>query len=147
MLQVLLTEIINRQVKQQPGGGTLPDMQTTHFAVTFLRQFHKHSRRWQHKQHQHSPPAPTPCRPFFLAVGYHKPHIPLKFPREFLGNSGCGGVINFVCYNNNNNNNNSRQVSMVLCNLLPLKLLLMLIMIICIHKKNITSHRWQSKHV
>ncbi|XP_018025324.1 uncharacterized protein LOC108680906 isoform X2 [Hyalella azteca] len=24
------------------------------------------------------------CQPFFLAVGYHKPHIPLKFPRRFL---------------------------------------------------------------
>ena len=22
--------------------------------------------------------------PFFLAVGYHKPHIPLKFPKSFL---------------------------------------------------------------
>ena len=35
---------------------------------------------------QHSRPdgdGASPTQPLFLAVGFHKPHIPLKFPREF----------------------------------------------------------------
>lgn len=27
--------------------------------------------------------------PYFLAVGFHKPHIPLKYPRKYLGKSGA----------------------------------------------------------
>ena len=23
-------------------------------------------------------------KPFFLAIGFHKPHIPLKFPKDYL---------------------------------------------------------------
>ncbi|XP_059471346.1 iduronate 2-sulfatase [Neocloeon triangulifer] len=45
--------------------GTLPDMQTAAAAGNFLRTYNK-------------------SNPFFLAVGFHKPHIPLKFPRIFL---------------------------------------------------------------
>ncbi|CAB3373865.1 Hypothetical predicted protein [Cloeon dipterum] len=45
--------------------GTLPDLQTTDAASKYLNTYNNSS-------------------PFFIAVGYHKPHIPLKFPREFL---------------------------------------------------------------
>ncbi|XP_052797237.1 iduronate 2-sulfatase-like isoform X2 [Mya arenaria] len=45
--------------------GTLPDIQSTDKAIQLL----------QHRDRG---------RPFFLAVGYHKPHIPLKYPREYL---------------------------------------------------------------
>lgn len=47
--------------------GTLPDIQSTEYAAGFL---HNMS---QSKE-----------QPFFLAVGYHKPHIPLKYPKEYL---------------------------------------------------------------
>ena len=50
-------------VSSQPLG-TLPDMQTTEKVVEFLGRKHE--------------------TPFFLAVGLHKPHIPHKFPAEFL---------------------------------------------------------------
>ena len=43
---------------------TLPDIQSADYATQFLR--------------NHSD------GPFFLAVGFHKPHIPLKFPKQFL---------------------------------------------------------------
>ena len=45
--------------------GTLPDIQTMEAVVKFL-----HSRDW----------ASAP--PLFAAVGFHKPHVPLKFPIE-----------------------------------------------------------------
>jgi iduronate 2-sulfatase len=50
----------------QPGGD-LPDTQTATEAVRLLK---------------HELPA---AQPFLLAVGFHKPHVPLKFPREILG--------------------------------------------------------------
>ena len=34
-------------------------------------------------QHLHLASAKEDARPLFLAVGFHKPHIPLKFPKEF----------------------------------------------------------------
>ncbi|RXM94901.1 Iduronate 2-sulfatase [Acipenser ruthenus] len=46
--------------------GTLPDMQSTEEAVRLLKAV---------KDESH---------PFFLAVGYHKPHIPFRYPQEFL---------------------------------------------------------------
>lgn len=46
---------------------TLPDIESKNAAINFLR------RRTSDK------------KPFFLAVGFQKPHIPLKFPREYLG--------------------------------------------------------------
>ncbi|XP_020656679.3 iduronate 2-sulfatase isoform X1 [Pogona vitticeps] len=46
--------------------GTLPDIQSTEEAVRLLN-IMKESRS-----------------PFFLAVGYHKPHIPFRYPKEFL---------------------------------------------------------------
>lgn len=56
-------------VSQQPEG-TLPDIQSTQYAIEFLK---NHSKLYD-KRYQ----------PFFLAVGYHKPHIPLKYPKHFL---------------------------------------------------------------
>lgn len=47
--------------------GTLPDIQCADFAVEFLKNM------------------TTEEKPFFLGVGFQKPHIPLKYPQEFLG--------------------------------------------------------------
>ncbi|KAF2364067.1 Sulfatase N-terminal [Trinorchestia longiramus] len=65
------------ELEDQPEG-TLPDLQTTHYAISFLQ-------HWKDRLSQ-SPTstAAGSSQPFFLAVGYHKPHIPLKFPRQFL---------------------------------------------------------------
>ncbi|XP_049808034.1 iduronate 2-sulfatase [Schistocerca nitens] len=51
-------------VELQPGK-SLPDLQSLEAAKKFLREKRE--------------------EPFLLAVGFHKPHIPLKFPREYLG--------------------------------------------------------------
>ncbi|XP_078403803.1 iduronate 2-sulfatase isoform X1 [Cetorhinus maximus] len=45
---------------------TLPDIQSTEEAIRLLKSVKSLE------------------SPFFLAVGYHKPHIPLKYPKEFL---------------------------------------------------------------
>ena len=58
-------------VSQQPEG-TLPDIQSTKFAINFL------------KNYSLSQDTAVNQQPFFLAVGYHKPHIPLKYPKQFL---------------------------------------------------------------
>lgn len=58
-------------------GGSLPDIQSTEYAIDLLQQISKNSARvqageemeWDHK---------TPREPFFVGLGYHKPHIPLK---------------------------------------------------------------------
>nr|XP_005991886.1 PREDICTED: iduronate 2-sulfatase isoform X2 [Latimeria chalumnae] len=52
-------------VSQVPEG-TLPDIQSTEEAIWLLKA------------------AKEKGSPFFLAVGYHKPHIPLRYPQEFL---------------------------------------------------------------
>lgn len=52
-------------VSKQPGK-SLPDIQIADYAVNYLKNY-------------------TRDKPFFMAVGFHKPHIPLKFPKEFLG--------------------------------------------------------------
>jgi iduronate 2-sulfatase len=49
-------------VDTQPGG-TLPDTESMLRAKQFLE---------------------STTQPFFLAVGFHKPHIPLRYPREYL---------------------------------------------------------------
>lgn len=58
-------------VSQQPEG-TLPDIQSTKFAINFF------------KNYSLSQDTAVNQQPFFLAVGYHKPHIPLKYPKQFL---------------------------------------------------------------
>lgn len=54
-------------VEEQPGG-SLPDLQSLNAAKTFLK-YRNNS------------------QPYFLAVGFHKPHIPLKYPVKYLGNT------------------------------------------------------------
>lgn len=54
--------------EEQPGG-SLPDLQSLNAAVDFLKYSSKI----------------TNNRPYFLAVGFHKPHIPLKYPVQYLG--------------------------------------------------------------
>ncbi|GFY72761.1 iduronate 2-sulfatase [Trichonephila inaurata madagascariensis] len=48
---------------------TLPDIQNTDYAIEYL----KNKSQSQNKN-----------TPFFLGVGYYKPHIPFKFPKEYL---------------------------------------------------------------
>jgi iduronate 2-sulfatase len=60
--------------EDQPGG-SLPDLQSTAQATTLLRQFAK----VQQTQLQQG----KAKQPFFLGVGYHKPHIPLKYPAKY----------------------------------------------------------------
>ncbi|GIX89038.1 iduronate 2-sulfatase [Caerostris extrusa] len=55
-------------VASQPEG-TLPDIQNTDYAIEYLRNKTKGGNK---------------NTPFFLGVGYYKPHIPLKFPKEYL---------------------------------------------------------------
>lgn len=52
-------------VSQQPMA-TLPDIESTDEALSFLKS----------RQNQD--------QPFFLAIGFHKPHIPFRIPQEFL---------------------------------------------------------------
>ncbi|NWX97340.1 IDS sulfatase, partial [Nothoprocta ornata] len=52
-------------VTEMPSG-TLPDIQSTEEAIRLLKTMM------------------TKKQKFFLAVGYHKPHIPLRYPQEFL---------------------------------------------------------------
>lgn len=54
-------------VEEQPGG-TLPDLQSLDAAQEFLK-YHGNI---------------TNNSSFFLAVGFHKPHIPFKFPAKYL---------------------------------------------------------------
>ncbi|XP_023235188.1 iduronate 2-sulfatase-like isoform X2 [Centruroides sculpturatus] len=55
-------------VKEQPEG-TLPDLQIINQAQKFIENYSKE------KSENY--------KPFFLAVGLHKPHIPFKFPKEY----------------------------------------------------------------
>ncbi|XP_009887559.1 PREDICTED: iduronate 2-sulfatase [Charadrius vociferus] len=52
-------------VTEMPSG-TLPDIQSTEEAIRLLNVMKANKQK------------------FFLAVGYHKPHIPLRYPQEFL---------------------------------------------------------------
>ncbi|XP_061862904.1 iduronate 2-sulfatase [Colius striatus] len=52
-------------VTEMPSG-TLPDIQSTEEAIRLLNVMKSKKQK------------------FFLAVGYHKPHIPLRYPQEFL---------------------------------------------------------------
>lgn len=54
-------------VKNQPRG-TLPDIEITDYAVEYLKNKSKANN----------------SVPFFLAVGYHKPHIPFRIPEAYF---------------------------------------------------------------
>lgn len=56
-------------VDEQPGS-SLPDLQSLNAALDFL----KYKERIAGNL------------PYFLAVGFHKPHVPFKYPVEYLGN-------------------------------------------------------------
>ncbi|KAK7097566.1 iduronate 2-sulfatase-like [Littorina saxatilis] len=47
-------------------GGSLPDIQNTDFTIDFLK-----NRSMDHK-------------PFFVGMGYHRPHLPFAYPKEYL---------------------------------------------------------------
>ncbi|KAL1432671.1 hypothetical protein MTO96_012887 [Rhipicephalus appendiculatus] len=51
---------------------TLPDLQNVEVATEFLR-------KWSSREGKKSPQTP-----FFLAVGFYKPHIPFRIPKEYL---------------------------------------------------------------
>lgn len=50
-------------VREQPDG-TLPDLETLKYSIDLLKKRND--------------------KPFLLAVGFHKPHIPLKYPHKYL---------------------------------------------------------------
>lgn len=54
------------KVRKQPGH-SLPDLQSLEHAIRILNE------------------ARNKSKPYLLAVGLHKPHIPLKFPEKYLG--------------------------------------------------------------
>lgn len=62
-------------VNNQPGK-SLPDLQILEYAIDILKNNNF-------------------TKPLFLAVGFHKPHIPLKFPKHYLGK----GHINKIFVN------------------------------------------------
>ncbi|XP_076467521.1 iduronate 2-sulfatase-like [Babylonia areolata] len=47
-------------------GGSLPDIQNTDYTIQFLK-----NRSMDHK-------------PFFVGMGYHRPHLPFAYPKEYL---------------------------------------------------------------
>ncbi|KAK7097565.1 iduronate 2-sulfatase-like [Littorina saxatilis] len=47
-------------------GGSLPDIQNTDYTIEFLK-----NRSMDHK-------------PFFVGMGYHRPHLPFAYPKEYL---------------------------------------------------------------
>lgn len=51
---------------------TLPDIQIANAAIEKLKELNKASND-----------------PYFIAIGFHKPHIPLKFPIEYLGSKNA----------------------------------------------------------
>ncbi|KAG8332959.1 hypothetical protein J6590_012728 [Homalodisca vitripennis] len=61
---------------QQPGG-SLPDLESLQEAKRFLQDWSVGEERGQN---------------FLLAVGFHKPHVPLKYPRKYLNHHPLANV-------------------------------------------------------
>ncbi|XP_058975521.1 iduronate 2-sulfatase [Musca domestica] len=57
---------------------TLPDIESTNEAIRFLRT------------------RPKTKRPYFLALGYHKPHINFRFPKEYLQRFKVDEFLNYT---------------------------------------------------
>lgn len=68
------------EVDAQPDA-TLPDLESSQEAIRFLKNKGNITEK-----------------PFFLAVGFHKPHVPFKFPLEYLGK--LNDLLLFYDYNN-----------------------------------------------
>ena len=71
---------------------SLPDIQSTDHALDLLQQFASRSSpplspsspsRKSASKESGSQNSKDPSQPFFLGVGYHKPHIPFKYPQEY----------------------------------------------------------------
>ncbi|PIK56509.1 putative iduronate 2-sulfatase-like [Apostichopus japonicus] len=60
-------------VSQQPEG-TLPDIQLADNAISMIRNMSSGLKSTNASSHL----------PFFLGLGFYKPHVPFKFPKEFL---------------------------------------------------------------
>ncbi|OWR44364.1 putative iduronate 2-sulfatase [Danaus plexippus plexippus] len=59
-------------VKEQPDN-TLPDLETLKYSIDIIKNRNQ-------------------TKPFLLAVGFHKPHIPLKYPHKYLKNVPISSV-------------------------------------------------------
>ena len=56
-------------------GGSLPDIQSAEYTIDLLRQIRKNSAAGNSASDSTDP---TPREPFFVGLGFHKPHIPFK---------------------------------------------------------------------
>ena len=74
----MLRQLCAVEVDAQPEG-TLPDIQSAEEAVRYLR--------------AKGPRSGSGTRPYFLAVGLHKPHVPFKFPKKFLDNYPLESIV------------------------------------------------------
>ncbi|XP_065185732.1 iduronate 2-sulfatase-like [Sycon ciliatum] len=70
-----------RNISAMPGG-SLPDIQSSDYAVSLLRQIAKGP--GDRTRSMLPTGDPVPREPFFVGVGFHKPHVPFKFPAEYL---------------------------------------------------------------
>ncbi|XP_038063308.1 iduronate 2-sulfatase-like [Patiria miniata] len=69
-------------------GGTLPDIETSDYAISVLQSLSrtrgKHNKKKKKKNDTLRIEELTrPHLPFFLAVGYYKPHLPFRYPQEY----------------------------------------------------------------
>ncbi|XP_071790257.1 iduronate 2-sulfatase-like [Asterias amurensis] len=73
-------------VTEQPGG-TLPDIDSTNYAISALHDLaavkDEKNLLMHHKGNKPSVINPALHTPFFMAVGYHKPHLPFRYPEEY----------------------------------------------------------------
>ena len=69
-------------ITEQPGG-TLPDIDSTNYAISALHDLaavkDEKNTLMHHKGNKPSVINPALHTPFFMAVGYHKPHLPFRY--------------------------------------------------------------------